>query len=174
MISLKDYAAKHNITYEAVRKSVTRYKDELEGHITKVDRTQFLDDEAEAFLDGKRQKNPVVIIQQDKDEMIDQLHRENELLKDKLIAAQEILLTQKDEIARLKDENHALLAAGAQPAAPEPECQDEVTIDAEPVEPQPAPVIDVDPALCVPPTRQGIWKRIRYAASAAIRELKGE
>ena len=177
MISLKDYAAKRNITYEAVRKSVARYKDELDGHIIKIDRTQFLDDEAEAFLDEKRQKNPVVIIQQDKDEQIEQLRRENEQLKDKLIAAQEALLNQKDEIARLKDENYTLLAAGAQPAAPEPESQDEVVVDAEPVDPQPAPAqpaqeeaaIDLDPAVCVPP-KAGFWKRCK----AAWEVLKGE
>lgn len=127
MISLKDYAAQRNITYEAVRKSVTRYKEELEGHIVVTDRTQYLDDEAVAFLDERRKKNPVVIIQQSKDDEINQLRQEKEQLKDKLIAAQEILLKQKDEIARLKDENRALLAAA--PAREEP---DESAIDAEP------------------------------------------
>lgn len=136
MISMKDYAEQKNISYEAVRKSVARYKDELEGHIIKVDRTQFLDDEAVAFLDEKRQKSPVVIIQQSKDDEIEQLRRENNSLKDDLIAAQKMLLVQKDEIARLTAENHALLTAGAQQAAPEPDYQNELAIEVEPGDPE--------------------------------------
>lgn len=68
------------------------------------------------------------------------------------------------------------------PEAGEPECQEEVTVEADlvdvsaPAEPQAEPVTNtqIDPAVCVPPTRQSVWKRIRYAAAAAIRELKGE
>lgn len=140
MISLKDYAAQRNITYEAVRKSVTRYKDELEGHITIVDRTQYLDDEAVAFLDEKRKKNPVVIIQQDKDARIEELEKEVDQLKSKVIMLYE-RIDQKDEvISRLSAANQEQISA------PEPECQDELVIDAEPgdpeqeqTEPQPKP-----------------------------------
>lgn len=42
MISLKDYAKNKNVSYEAVRKQVNRYKTELEGHIHKVNRTQYM------------------------------------------------------------------------------------------------------------------------------------
>lgn len=56
VISLRDYAAQKGITYEAVRQQVVRYKDELEGHIIKDGRQQFLDEEAVSFLDAKRQK----------------------------------------------------------------------------------------------------------------------
>lgn len=162
MISLKDYAAQKNVTYEAVRKSVSRYKDELEGHIVKVDRTQFLDDVAVAFLDKKRQKNPVVIIQQDKDEQIEQLRRENDILKNELLAAQKTMLNQKDEILRLKDENHALLTAATPQAAPEPECQDETAVAADQPEPETGlteSLIGVIPE----PEKPGFWQRLRYA-----------
>lgn len=54
MISLKDYAKNKNVSYEAVRKQVNCYKTELERHIHKVNRTQYLDDEAVPFLDSKR------------------------------------------------------------------------------------------------------------------------
>lgn len=121
MISLKDYAKQHNVTYEAVRQQVNRYKEELEGHITKDGRQQFLDDEAVAFLDEKRQKNPVVVIQMDKDEQIAYLERENksllkennQLLKDRvktaeLIASanfnQALLEERTNELAEAKDE----------------------------------------------------------------------
>lgn len=164
MISLKDYAAQKNITYEAVRKSVARYKDELDGHIIKVDRKQYLDDEAVAFLDDKRQKNPVVIIQQDKDEQIEQLRRENNQLKNELLAAQKAMLDQKDEILRLKDENHALLTAGKPQAELEPECQDETAIDVEPGDPEPEAELTESLVGVVPePEEPGFWQRLRYA-----------
>ena len=54
MISIKDYAKNKGVSYEAVRKQVNRYKDELDGHIHKQNRTQYLDDEAVTFLDSKR------------------------------------------------------------------------------------------------------------------------
>lgn len=166
MISLKDYAAQRNITYEAVRKSVTRYKDELEGHITIVDRTQYLDDEAVAFLDEKRKKNPVVIIQQNKDEVIEQQAAQIAELKDKLLAAQEVIINQKDEIIQLKDQNHALLTAGTPQAAPEPECQDEVVIDAET---QQAKLTESLVGV-MPEQKPDFWQRCRNAWNA----LKGE
>ena len=71
MISLKDYAKQNNITYEAVRAQVKRYHQELEDHIVRDGRTQYLDDVAVAFLDERRQKNPVVVYQQSKDEAIE-------------------------------------------------------------------------------------------------------
>lgn len=80
VITLRDYAKQNNISYEAVRKQVVRYADELGNHIIKDGRQQFLDEEAVAFLDAKRQKNPVAIIQQDKDEQIEALRREKENL----------------------------------------------------------------------------------------------
>ena len=80
VITLRDYAKQNNVSYEAVRKQVVRYADELGSHIIKDGRQQFLDEEAVAFLDAKRQKNPVAIIQQDKDEQIEALRREKENL----------------------------------------------------------------------------------------------
>lgn len=80
VISLRDYAAQKGISYEAVRQQVVRYKDELEGHIIKDGRQQFLDEEAVAFLDAKRQKNPVTIIQQSKDEELEMLRQQKEAL----------------------------------------------------------------------------------------------
>jgi len=83
VITLKDYADQKNVSYEAVRKQVARYANELGDHIIKDGRQQFLDEEAVAFLDSKRQKNPVVIYQQDKDDTIEQLRieKENHLIK---------------------------------------------------------------------------------------------
>lgn len=177
MISLKDYAAQKNISYEAVRKSVARYKDELEGHITVIDRTQYLDDEAVDFLDDKRKKNPVVIIQQDKDAEIDQLRQENEELKNKLLAAQEKIIAQSDRILFLTNENHALLIAGT--AQAEPVIQDETAVDADQAHGEEL-VIDADPAEPAPadlqhepnpeqdPAEPGFWRRLKYAFTGRL------
>lgn len=109
MISMKDYAANKSISYEAVRKQVNRYKDELEGHIFKQGRTQYLDEEAVAFLDDKRKSNPIVIINSDKDETIERLERENRALLLKIAELQDSLLTSKDMIATLQSEKILLL-----------------------------------------------------------------
>lgn len=89
MISLKDYAKQNNVTYEAVRKQVARYKEQLDDHIIQDGRTQYLDDIAVAFLDERRKKNPVVVYQQSKDEAIDRLEKENKMLLAKLAAKSE-------------------------------------------------------------------------------------
>lgn len=120
LISLKDYAEKNNITYEAVRQQVKRYKNELGSHIIIDGRQQFLDEEAVSFLDDKRQKNPVTIIQQSKDEAIEQLRQDKEKLLMKIAA-------QADKISELEgwkgehaiaiaeaNQRQALLEAGEQ------------------------------------------------------------
>ena len=84
VITLRDYAKQNNISYEAVRKQVVRYQDELAGHLIRDGRQQFLDDEAVAFLDARRQKNPVAIIQIEKDEKIDELTRRVRELEDEV------------------------------------------------------------------------------------------
>ena len=106
LISIKDYAKEKNVSYEAVRQQVIRYADELGEHIVKNGRQQFLDEEAVAFLDEKRQKNPVTIVQMEKDEEIETLRREKESLLVKVAA-------QADRIAELsewKAENAMLVA----------------------------------------------------------------
>lgn len=111
MVSMREYAAQKGVSYEAVRKQVNRYKKELEGHITKVSRTQYLDDEAVAFLDGKRQENPVILLQVDKDEEIQRLHDENKALLLKVAELQDALLKEKDTVKELQTEKIALLEA---------------------------------------------------------------
>lgn len=98
MITLKDYAKKKNVSYEAVRKQVNRYRDELGDHLYKKDRTQYLDEEGEAFLDEKRASNPVILVEHDKDEQIEELNRQNEALKIKIMELQDQLIKSKDQL----------------------------------------------------------------------------
>lgn len=112
IISLKDYAKQNNISYEAVRKQVARYKKDLDRHIIKDNRTQFLDEEAVAFLNSKREKSPVIIIQQDKDERIKGLEEENKALLQRVAMLQDDLLKSKELQIQLQAETaeHRLLA----------------------------------------------------------------
>lgn len=65
MISFKEYATEHRISYEAVRKQVSRYEKELAGHIEKRNRKQYLDDYAVKFLDERRNSNVVAVLSDD-------------------------------------------------------------------------------------------------------------
>lgn len=96
VMSIKDYARARKITYEAARQQVKRYEKELQGHIHRQNRTQYLDDYAVGLLDDHRQQNPVVVVNQDRDAELEQLRSENKtllqqvaMLQDKLLMAQE-------------------------------------------------------------------------------------
>ena len=107
MISIKDYAKARGVSYEEVRQQVVRYASrDVEGfrladHITKVDRTQYLDDEGAAFLDMRRAKNPVIIQQEERGETVELLRARIDELQTRLIAAQ-------DEYKALLGEKHAI------------------------------------------------------------------
>lgn len=108
VMSIKDYARARKISYEAARQQVKRYADELAGHITRQNRTQYLDDYAVALLDEHRQQNPVVVINQDRSEEIERLREENKALlqqvatlQDRLLTAQDSLLDASKQAARL-------------------------------------------------------------------------
>lgn len=80
MITIKDYAKQKGVSYEAIRKQIKRYEDELKGHLVKQNRFLMLDDEAIQFLDSKRSENPVIVYEQNKDEELEQLRHENKVL----------------------------------------------------------------------------------------------
>ena len=115
MISIKDYAERNHISYEAARKQVARYRDDLLGHIIIQGRTQYLDDDAVAFLDEHRAANPVVIIEGDKNTQIEELKIQNENLKlrvmelqDQLIKSKDALLERDKELIDLREQVYRL------------------------------------------------------------------
>lgn len=73
MMSIQDFANMQGVTYEAVRQQLKRYEKELDGHIHKVKRKFFLDEEAMDFLKDKRADNPLGQFQQDKSAEIEEL-----------------------------------------------------------------------------------------------------
>lgn len=114
-VSMKDYAAQKNVTYEAVRQQVKRYKEELKGHIFVEGRTRFLDEFAVEFLDEKRNKSPVTVITnnyadelaaaKDEIEALKQakaaLEAENKRLLVELASTQKALIAEQAEVKKL-------------------------------------------------------------------------
>lgn len=89
MITIKEYAKQHSISYEAVRAQIKRYETELADLIVVDGRQRLLTDEAVAFLDSKRLGNPVVVRDMELDAQLKQLEAENKALLLKLAATQE-------------------------------------------------------------------------------------
>ena len=118
VISLKEYARVKSISYEAVRQQVARYRDELGEHLIKDGRQQYLDEAAVAFLDERRQKNPVVIYQENKDEELERLRENYQATLEALSDARERIIAQQDKIYELRaaDQKIMLLEATSKAA----------------------------------------------------------
>lgn len=114
MISFKDFARENSISYEAVRQQCKRYSIELDGHIYKEGRTQFLDDYAVEFLKTKRQKNPVVVLDLSKDEELEHLRQENKSLLIKLTEAQDSVINFQSQLFEVTKFQQQLVAARAE------------------------------------------------------------
>lgn len=104
MVSIRDYAKMNNVSYEAIRQQVKRYEDELNGHIIKQNRTQFLDDVAIDILNESRQ---MVQLQNDIQvhEENDNLRKEVNDLKNKIINLQDELKVKTEQMTSLLLEN---------------------------------------------------------------------
>lgn len=108
VISMREYAIKHGITYQAVWKTANKYMDELEGHISTQNRTKYLDEEAQAFLDEKRKVNPIVIVEEASRDEIEKLKAELDE-RDALIRELQsrIIDLQDDKILLIQDSANA-------------------------------------------------------------------
>lgn len=115
--SIKDYAKSRKITYEAARQQVKRYEKELQGHIHRQNRTQYLDDYAVELLDDHRQQNPVVVVNQDRDAELEQLRSENKTLLQQVAMLQDKLLTAQESAIEAAKQTVLLDAAQADKAA---------------------------------------------------------
>ena len=93
---------------QAVYQSIDRYKIQLDGHIQKIGRTSYLDDDAVAFLESKREQNPVVIYQQDKDEELETLRKNADVMKAEIAKLLKEASKSKDEYTALLEEKHRL------------------------------------------------------------------
>lgn len=107
--SIKQFAEEQNVSYEAIRKQIVRYSDELKDHIIRRNRTQYLDDWAVEFLKEKRKENPIILMNMDQNEQIEELKAQVDLLKVQLMTAQNELLKEKERVITLQDESKKLI-----------------------------------------------------------------
>lgn len=131
MITIKDYAKQKGVSYEAIRKQIKRYEDELEGHLVKQNRFLMLDDEAVRFLDSKRSENPIIVYEQNKDEELEQLRHENKVLliqmntvQDQLGKVQQKLIAEMNTTKLLTNEKVQYLEYKAQAEQKDLQLQD--------------------------------------------------
>ncbi|WP_302157833.1 hypothetical protein [uncultured Acidaminococcus sp.] len=131
MITIKDYAKQKGVSYEAIRKQIKRYENELEGHLVKQNRFLMLDDEAVQFLDSKRSENPVIVYEQNKDEELEQLRHENKVLliqmntvQDQLGKVQQKLIAEMNATKLLTQEKVQYLEYKAQSEQKEVQLKD--------------------------------------------------
>lgn len=81
METIKQYAVRHQVSYEAIRKQVERYQKDLEGHIFQKGKAKYLDDDAVAFLDARRRDSPVIVYEQERKEIEKALQEEVDRLR---------------------------------------------------------------------------------------------
>lgn len=101
MKTIKQYAEEQGVSYEAIRKQIGTYKEELKDHIVIKGRTQYLDDWAVEFLNERRKENPVILINQDKADEVEALRQQIETLRTQLLLSQNALIKSQEE--RIKD-----------------------------------------------------------------------
>jgi len=104
IMSIKQFADSQGITYEAVRKQVVRYAEELSDHVIRKGRTQFLDETAIEFLKERRRESPIVLQTIDQSEEISRLQAQLESLRSQLVSAQNKLLETQERVISLQDE----------------------------------------------------------------------
>jgi len=103
VMTIKQYAENQHVSYEAVRKQIVRYGEELKDHIVKRDRKQYLDEWAVKFLTERRRENPVILVTQENLEEIEELKKQVESLRTQLMTAQNELLKSQDDCLKAKD-----------------------------------------------------------------------
>lgn len=96
LMTVKQLAEKHSVSYEAMRKLVDKHAETLKGHIITQDRTRYIDEWGVQFLEEERRKSRIVVIREDHTDEIAKLTEENEKLKAQLMAAQTELVKSKD------------------------------------------------------------------------------
>lgn len=102
-ISIRQYAKSRHVSYEAVRRQVTKYAKELEGHTETKNHTCLLDDIACDFLDTHRQKRAIIIDDEN-------ARAETDLLKLEIERLKKEISDQKDTIIALQNEQKAYIA----------------------------------------------------------------
>ena len=109
VISIKEFAQNRGVTYEAVRKQVAKYEEELRDHIVKRGRVQYLDEYAQKFLIEHRRLSPVVVKIEDSQDAVKELEETVETLRAKLLEAQNELLNAQKRVIELQDKQSSMI-----------------------------------------------------------------
>jgi len=109
LTTVKDYAARWNVSTVSVYKLLKTHKAELEGLIVKENRKMLLTDEAVKVLDKVKSTHPQPVEQIDNKEELEVLKRENHNLLIKIAELQEKLIESKEMINLLQSEKVELL-----------------------------------------------------------------
>lgn len=109
VITIRDYARQHGVSYEAVRKQVVQYRKELNDHIIMQGRKQYLDDEAVRILDDHRKKSAVSVVVEDRSVRIQELEEENKHLMAEIARLQAEGNAFRDQIIQLLTEKQSYL-----------------------------------------------------------------
>ena len=109
MTSLRDVAKMFGVSYEAVRKQVSRYADDLEGHISQQGRVRYLDDYAIEYLKQARSTQPVVVIQESNEAKISELEEDKAKLQNLVFELQNKIDKMHNEIEQLQDDKIELI-----------------------------------------------------------------
>lgn len=104
LVTIKQFADSQGISYEAVRRQVVRYSEELSGHVIRQNRIQYLDEKAVEFLKERRRESPIILQTIDQGEEIGRLQAQVESLKAQLVTAQNKLLEAQERVISLQDE----------------------------------------------------------------------
>ena len=104
LVTIKQFADSQGISYEAVRKQLHKYSEELSGHVIRKDRTRYLDEVAVKFLQERRRESPIILQNMDQGEEISRLMDQVESLRAQLVSAQNKLLESQERIISLQDE----------------------------------------------------------------------
>lgn len=86
MKTIRELAQECNVSYEAIRRSVSRYSKDLTGHITQEPggKKLYLDEYAQTFLQERRRLHPVVAKDDRLQEKIEELEQEKQALLERM------------------------------------------------------------------------------------------
>lgn len=101
-MTIRQLAEEQHVTYEAIRRQLSIYRKELEGHIIKKKQMKLLDEYAVNFLRERRRQSPVVVYNQERENTID-------ALKDELIRTKDLVTVLQKQLDDLKDQKRNMI-----------------------------------------------------------------
>lgn len=120
-LSLKQYAQSRVISYEAVRRQLKTYAEELAGHVQKRNRNTYIDETAQKILDEHRKERAVIVTASDEQTQLqintltkelseakaDYAKLQNELLaaRSETLAVQKEMIQLRNEMLRLQEQH---------------------------------------------------------------------